>query len=1087
MQSISRISILAGLYALSTPLLLNAQATGTISGTVTDPSGLAVASATIVATNVGTNLKRTVTADGIGQYAIPLLPAGSYEVRIESSGLAPFSQTNIVLQADTTVQVNAKLALQGTEQKVIVSDTPDMVQATSTNLVQVVEQRRVADLPLNGRNILQLMTLNAGVSDKNSSGGTLQVNTFAFGNYSSPVSINGARGNGTNFVLDNASNNDLYTNIAAPFPNPDAIQEVSVQTSTFDAQYGRGVGGVVNAVTRSGSNELHGSTYDYLRNYNLNGSNYFSGRDTLKRNQFGANVGGPVVIPKLYDGHNRTFFFFSYQGTRSGTATPGSLVIAPSAAMKGGDFSAWLAPDGTGAIHDPLAPNTYFPGNIIPASRFDPVAQKILQYLPTSSSPDYRLRFGTPTQTQTDDQYVIRGDHSFNDRHRLSLRYFLMHFDQPWVTIPNNLSYVATGQFGYAHNAVVNHTWIVTPSFVNQLTLSFSRETPQAVPPADIQNTNLQAFGANVVTAPNYPTMNLAISNWSGINLGLGYYSPESTYQITDSLSYSNGRHSLRFGGEFVRYRIDVASYYLSGGSASFSGQLLSDPRRSNAGNAFAEFMLGDAASWQQQSFWSERLYNQYPALYIQDDFRVTPRLTLNLGLRWDPKFDYKEARNKEMTFIAGQQSTVYPNAPLGLQFIGDKGIGSTIQPSDLNNFAPRLGLAYQLRSRTVVRAGYGIFYDQNPAIANNRAAAGQPFVQQTVLVGPVPLSNPYGSAPPLNPYPVNPSPDVKFTPYSTWALRSTNAVSGYLQNWNFVLEHQIGGHVLLRGAYVGSKGTKLLNAMEINPGIYTPSATPANLNSRRPYLNIGGLQLGMSNGNSTYQALQLTLQNRFSHGFSILANYTYSKSSDYSSYGSVEGNQAGPNPFNLRDNRAVSDFDITHKLIVSGVIEHPKFSDSNMFVRSVLGGWQSNFILTAESGTPFTILSGVDNALSGVGGEFADYSGAPWALPGDRSKSQKIIEWFNTASFGTNAIGTIGSGRRNQLRGPNLVNVDYSLFKDFSVREHAHVQLRGEFFNIFNHTQLTNPNGTVTSPVFGEITSARSPRIVQLALRLSF
>ncbi len=1087
MSSPIRACIYALLIALSIPAFLNAQATGTISGTVTDPSGAFVANVTIVATNTGTNLKRTVTADASGQYTIPLLPVGSYEVRIENPGFAPFSQKNIVLQADTTVQVNAQLAVQGTEQQVTVSDTAAMVQATATNLVQVVEQRRVEDLPLNGRNILQLMTLNAGVNDQNSSGGTLQINTFATGSYSSPVSINGARGNGTNFVLDNASNNDLYTNIAAPFPNPDAIQEVSVQTSTFDAQYGRGVGGVVNAVTRSGTNQFHGSAYNFLRNYAMNGSNYFSGRDALKRNQFGGSFGGPVVFPKLYDGHNRTFFFFSYQGTRIASSTPGSLVIAPSAAMLNGDFSSWLAPNGVGAIHDPQSANGYFPNNMIPVSRFNPVVQKILGYVPTSASSTYQLRFGTPTQRIQDDQYLIRGDHSFNEKHRLSLRYFLMHYNQPWVTIPNNLLYVAAGQFGYAHNAVVNYTWVASSSLLNELTVSFSRETPQAAPPSSIQNTNLQSFGANVLVVPNFPTMNLSISNWSGINLALGYYSPESTYQINDSVSYTTGRHNIRFGGEVVKFRIDIASYYLSGGSASFSGQLLSDPARANAGNAFAEFLLGDAASWQQQSFWSERLYNLYPALYVKDDFRVTSRLTLNVGLRWDPKYDYKEQKNKEMTFIQGRQSTVYPNAPLGLQFIGDKGIGSTIEPSDLNNFAPRFGIAYQLTPKTVIRSGYGIFYDQNPAIANNRAAAGQPFIQQTVLVGPVSLSNPYGSGAPLNPFPINPGPNFQFTPYSTWALRSPNQVSGYLQNWNLVVERQVGGNLLLRGSYVGSKGTKLLNATEINPGIYGPGATPSNLNSRRPYLNIGGLELGYSNGNSSYQALQLTLQQRLSHGVSILANYTYSKSIDYSSYGSVEGNQTGPNPFNIHDNRAVSDFDIPQKLIVSGVVEHPRFTGANALVRNTLGGWQSNLIFTAESGTPFTVVSGLDNALSGVGGQFADYNGGGWTISGDRSKAQEIAKYFNTANFTTNALGTIGTGRRNQLRGPDFVNVDYSLFKTFSIRDRTRLQLRGEFFNFFNHTQLLNPTATVTSPTFGVITSARAPRIVQVALRLSF
>ena len=457
--------------------------------------------------------------------------------------------------------------------------------------------------------------------------------------------------------------------------------------------------------------------------------------------------------------------------------------------MLNGDFSSWLAPKGVGAIHDPQSANGYFPNNMIPVSRFNPVVQKILGYVPTSASSTYQLRFGTPTQRIQDDQYLIRGDHSFNEKHRLSLRYFLMHYNQPWVTIPNNLLYVAAGQFGYAHNAVVNYTWVASSSLLNELTVSFSRETPQAAPPSSIQNTNLQSFGANVLVVPNFPTMNLSISNWSGINLALGYYSPESTYQINDSVSYTTGRHNIRFGGELVKFRIDIASYYLSGGSASFSGQLLSDPARANAGNAFAEFWLGDAASWQQQSFWSERLYNLYPALYVKDDFRVTSRLTLNVGLRWDPKYDYKEQKNKEMT--------VYPGP--AVRCVSKRAARATIHRRQRHRvyyravrsqqFRPAIRHCLSVDSQTVIRSGYGIFYDQNPAIANNRAAAGQPFIQQTVLVGPVSLSNPYGSGTPLNPFPINPGPNFQFTPYSTWALRSPNQVSGYLQNWNLVVE----------------------------------------------------------------------------------------------------------------------------------------------------------------------------------------------------------------------------------------------------------------------------------------------------------
>lgn len=1066
---------------------LDAQATGTINGNITDGAGLIVAGAAVTARNTGTNLTRVQTSDVNGGYTFPLLPVGTYEVEIEHAGFSPFKQRNIILQANTTVEVDARLEVRTVEQRVTVVDTPVMVQSTSTTLVQVIDTRRIEELPLNGRNVLQLTSLNAGITDRNSAGGTRQINTLAGGGYAAPVSINGSRGNGTNYLLDNASNNDGYTNIAEPFPNPDAVQEVSVQTSTFDAQYGRGVGGVVNVVTKSGTNQFHGAAYDFVRNYKMNARNFFSGRDALKRNQFGATLGGPVTLPGLYRGRDKTFFFFAYQGTRARSSTPETLRSAPSEAMKQGDFSAWLRPDGTGAIRDPLNPGQYFPGNRIPISRFDPVSAKMLQYIPSTADPSYLLRFATPTAIDDDNQYTVRGDHALSEKNRISMRYFLLKYNHPWQTIPGNLLFLSAGQFASAHNATVNFTSVIRPSLLNEATIAFHRSTPTAIPPPDISNVSFQDFGSRVQVVPGFPTMDVGISNWSGISLGLGYYSPQTTYQVADVVSYTAGRHNMRFGGEFKRYRLDVRSYWTSGGSISFNGQMLSDPGKTNAGNAFAEFLLGQGSSWRQQSFSSWTLFNNYPSLFMQDDIRLSRKVTVNLGVRWDPKFDYSESSRKRTTFLPGAQSTVYPKAPRGLLFLGDPGFGDYIVPPDWNNLAPRVGFAWELRPKTVIRSAYGIFMDQPPAIMNNRSAQGEPFVRQASINGPLSLSDPYAGGPVLDPSPTVPGPGFEFRPYGTWAVPGRDIRTGYMQNWNLIVEQQLAQDLLIRLAYVGSKGTKLLNAMEINPGIYGPGATAANINDRRPYQPIGALQLGSSNGNSSYNALQVTVQKRYARNFSVLANYTWSKSIDNASYGSIEGNTAGPNPFNLRDNRGLSDFDLRHRLVVSGILDHPRLEGTHPVVRNTLGGWQSNFIYMAQSGPPITIGSGVDNALMGVGGNFADLTGQDWQLSGDRPQGEQILKWFNTAAFRTNAIGTIGTGRRNQLTAPGAWNLDYSLFKNFRLTEQFNLQFRGEFFNLLNHTRLGAPNTTVTSPNFGRITSAFDPRIVQLALRLRF
>ncbi|HEU0121553.1 MAG TPA: carboxypeptidase regulatory-like domain-containing protein [Bryobacteraceae bacterium] len=1070
---------------LLVPALVFGQATGTINGTVFDSTGAVVPGVPVTVVNTGTNQTRNVVADESGRYVAPLLPVGNYNVRVEKPGFAPFLQTGVILQVNTNIQVNATLTPRAANDQVTVSSDAVMVQATTSNLVQVVDARRIEDLPLNGRNILQLMSLSAGVSDRGAAGGTLQINTIGGGQYHAPVSINGARGNATNFLLDNADNNDGYTNIAEPYPNPDAIQEFSIQTSTFDAQYGRQVGGVVNAVTRSGTNQFHGTAFDFLRNYKMNAANFFSGRDALKRNQYGGTIGGPVTIPNVYNGKDKTFFFFSYQGTKQRVASPGALRSAPSEAMKGGDFSSWLTADGRGAIRDPKG-NGYLPGNIIPQSLIDPTARGLLNYIPSTADPAYQLRLNTPVNPTDDVQYIGKLDQIISAKQRISGRVFYLFYDRPWVSIPNNLLYVNTGQFGGSTSITMNHSYTFTPRMLNDFTATFHQTTPTSQPSPEL-DISFEKLGSRMRAVPGFATMDVGISNWSGVSLGLGYYAPQATYQVGNTLSYATGKHNLRVGGEVKRYRLDIASYWLSGGSATFNGQMLSDPGRSNAGNAFAEFMLGVGSAWRQQSFWSSRIYNWSTGLFFQDDIRVTQKLTVNVGMRWDPRYDIKEKYMKRMTFVPGRQSVTYPNAPPGLLFQRDPGFENGIIPTQWKLFAPRFGFAYQLRPKTVIRSAYGIFYDTYMSIFNNRTAAGQPFVQQSLLNGPFQLSDPYAGGAILNPSPVVPGKEFQFTPYGTWGLQSPDLKVGYMQNWNFVIEQQLPGDWLVRAAYVGSKGSRLLNSPEINPGIYGPGATAANINQRRPYQPIGGLQLATGSAWSKYHSAQFTIQKRFSHGFSVLANYTISKSIDISSYATAEGNSTGPDPFNFNNNRGPSDFDIPQRLVVSGIVEHPKLAGMHPALRTALGGWQSNFIFTAQEGTPFTVLSGVDNALTGVGGNRADLTGAPIDLGSGRSRADEINAWFNPAAFRQNAIGTVGQIGRNRLRVPGGWNADYSIFKEFSLVERARLQLRGEMFNVFNHTRLGGPTATVTSPLFGRITSALDPRIIQVAAKFVF
>jgi hypothetical protein len=1062
--------------------LLNAQVTGTITGTIRDTTGAVIPDAKVTATNTGTNLARTVATDPAGHYVVPLLAVGSYQVRVEKEGFAPFLQTGVLLQANTQVQVEAVLQVKSATEEVTVSSTPNLLQTNSSALVQVVDQQRVADLPLNGRNVLQLISLDASIMTKNVPSSVTQSYNLGQGLYYSPIAMAGARGGNGNFLLDNADNNEVQSAMPRPFPNVDAVEEFSIQTNAFDAQYGRGVGGVVNVVTKSGTNAFHGTAFEFLRNFKLNAANFFSGRDVLKRHQFGGGIGGPIR-------RDRTFFFLSYQGTRISSSTPNVTATAPSAAMKAGDFSAWLAAGGTGAIHDPLSSGGagYFANNLIPVNRFDPASAKMLPLIPTSNNPQYRASFGVPAQTTADNQGVVRVDHSLTNRQRLSFRYFVFRYDRPPYIMPTNILYGWDGQWGYSQALAGNHTFSISPRWLHTVTFSYAFAAPirqQATEP----DVRLSAFGVRMKASPDVNQLVVNISGWSGPSFSSAAFTWSRAMHYAESASYATGRHNVRFGGETRRYKTGAQGFTNAGGTAGFTGQFLSDRGKNNAGNAYAEFLLGVMGSYTQTaSYRAGGVKHRYYTLFVQDDIRLTGKLTVNFGLRWDPRAGMRQYGNCDEAWVPGQQSTQFPNAPQGLMFYGDKGIEHGVIPNSYSNFAPRLGLAYNFAPKTVLRSAYGIFYDEFQSILYNQITQQFPWANQTTLVGPLSFSDPFSGGPILDPAAWKPNASAVFPSYSAFFAMTQGMRPGYLQNWNLFLEHQLRSDLLLRVGYVGSKGTHLVNLYEQNAATYGPGASSSNVNARRPLNNprIGSLQLFESGASSTYNALQFTVQKRYAGGFSVLANYTYGKALDDNS--DATGASPGPDPWNHRNNIGPSDYDITHRLVISAVWEMPRLNGSPAPIRWVLGGWQSNAIYTASTGIPLTIRSGTDNNYDGVSGDFGDYRGGAWQLSKDRSKQDQIARWFNISVFGPNTLGTIGSARRGQLRAPGDSNLDYSLFKNFQLTERKRVQFRSEFFNVLNHANLGAPGTTVNSPSFGVISSALDPRILQFALKLIF
>lgn len=1081
-KRLALLSVAVVVIALIAPFRLNAQAAGVIAGTVTDKTGAAIPQAQVTITNQSTNEQRRLETDGAGEYNAPLLPPGTYSVLVEKQGFGSSLHKNIILSANTTSQANAQLAVSA-KFSVTVTENTTLIQAQSTALVQVVDARRVEDLPLNGRNVLSLMAINAGVSTAGAVGDTKQIQNL---DTNVVATVNGARGDETNFLLDDGDNNDYYAKVALPFPNPDAVREFSIQTGTYDARYGR-AGGVVNVITRSGSNTVHGTIFEYVRNYDMNASNYFSGRDTLKRNQFGASLGGPLWIPKIYDGHNRTFLFFSYQGTRLSTSTPAKVFNTPSTAMKQGDFSAFLQPNGVGQIYNPDNGQPYA-NNQIPVAQFDPVAVKMLALMPASpGSGNYQVRLPTPTINTSNDEFIGRADQQLTAKQHVYGRVYQYLQNAPWSYVPSNLYIVSAGQKAEYRSITGNHSYVLTPHLLNSVNFTYNNAESDAVPPAELAARSLEGYGAKVMVLPNEPTLITNISGWSGFNIGQGYTQIQTNYELTELLNYSNGHHDLSMGGYFRAYEINKTAAFNSGGQITFNGQMDGVTGKTDSGNAFADFVLGRASAWIQQSSWSEDLTNKYTAMFVQDKWRVLPKVTATIGLRWDPETDYQEHEaRKGATFLPGHQSTRFPNAPPGILYLGDPGVKNSIVQPNWKNFAPRLGLAVQVTPQTVVRAAYGIFYDLTTAEINNRVGAAQPFVNQISLVGPVQMSDPYNGGPELDPTPIAPSSSFVFSKYTPWALPATVMPTSYNEDWNLIVERQF-GDTLLRVGYVGSHGVHLMRGLQVNPGIYTLTATASNLNSRRPYQPLGAITLGQDESSSNYNALQVTVQKRWSHGFSILANYTYSKSLDAVSSSNANVDSAGPDPFNPNLNYGPSDYDVTHSVAVSGLWQLPTIAGGARLLRETLGGWQTNYLVQAQTGLPDTAYSGVDNALSGVGGQWADLTGQPVSLSSGRSKTAKIAEWFNTAAFESNAKGTVGNAGRSSFRDPGFWNLNFSLFKTFPLVERLSLQFRAEAFNLFNHTNFGAPNDSVNSTIFGRINTAQDPRIMQLALRLSY
>jgi hypothetical protein len=1067
-----RTAFLAALAAAAFSAPAAAQTTtGGITGVVQDASGGVLPRVTVTATHEATNAETIAVSNDVGLYVLRGLPVGRYAVVAELSGFQTAKNTDIVVRVNEDVRLDIVMKVGAVTEMVTVSGMASTVDTSTGTLKTVVDKERIENLPLNGRNPTQLMTLVAGVLPDRS-----DLTSGATYPGTSPVSSSGARGNTTNYVLDGGSNNDHYSNGPNPMPNPDALQEFSVQTNSFSAEYGRNVGAVVNAVTRAGTNQYHGLGFGYFRDYKFNANSFFSPgiSDGLKRSQYGGTLGGPIA-------KNRTFFFGSYQGTNERRLPTQRAALVPSAAMRNGDFSAVPR-----ALRNPFT-GALFPNNQIPTSLFSPAAVEIVNgWLPPpnpiGTDNPLTLRFAQPTQND-DHQWLGRVDHAFTDKHRVYGRFWLSRASTPPVLLDGNILSSAFGRTWQNTVASLNDTFILTSNVLNNLVVTFNRTNNvnfQLYPP------DYSSLGINVYNDKT-PQWFFNVTGYFGINSGDTNTFLRNEIQIVDTVRWTKGRHEVAMGMDYSYGQGDIVNNFRANGRFTFSNAA------PFTGDALADFYLGKFSSFEQGIGEYKNTRMHFLATFIQDTFRVNRQLTLTLGLRWDPFFPYTDVNNRIGCYRPGEKSGVYVNAPLGAVFPGDSACPAGGYGASWANFGPRAGIAYDPfgDGKSSIRAGYGMFYDRPNTISTNSPADQGPFGTLVTFTGDAvnDVTNPYARR--VNPFPADPFNVPRavqfFLPQASFSY-DPNLKNGRLQSWNLTLEREVMPTYLVRVGYAGSKGDRLAMGRELNAAIYAPGVTTATTNERRPlFPNFSTVTSIESTGRSSYHSLQLTLDKRLSKGFSVLSSYTLSKNLDHAG----EAKQTGAtqtNPSDLEFDWGYSNADRRHLWVTSFLWQVPGAFD-NRVLAGVLSEWSLTGILSMQSGGGFTVTSGVDNARTGTSGQRADLSGNP-DLPSDRPTSEKVLRWFATSVYSPNALGTFGNSRRNSLRAPGTKNVDVGLHKTFSAGGRTKLQVRIEGFNAFNWVNLGTPNTSQNSPNFGRIISmptGMSPRVMQGALRVSF